>query len=194
MLTTEEQLMVERPWEMMPSLSGLFPSSSAAHEADTGQRLLNLVPLPTWECNCRSKYAHRWEAVCGGVAGGRLFGLLHCTLCHQRSRTGHGKSARCWLQADRTRPALPVGFVGATSVGKSWLVGRLQSEGAIQPEILEKMYTGGLQSADHCRLNPQAGGGIQGKEVPGGRLSEGGRALGSIGPWKFQHIWAEGNA
>eukprot|EP00438_Fugacium_kawagutii_P034983 Skav226092 [mRNA] locus=scaffold4179:25911:29066:- [translate_table: standard] len=47
-------------------------------------------------------------------------------------------------EADRSRPALAVGFVGATSAGKSWLVSKLQSDGAAQPARFEESFAGGV--------------------------------------------------
>ena len=81
-------------------------------------------------------------------------------------RDGRQKRCKCnwWVpQADRAQPALAIGFVGATSAGKSWLVpaqgfncdqmlspavkvvqvSKLQSEGAAQPARFEQSFVGG---------------------------------------------------
>ncbi|CAE7941715.1 unnamed protein product [Symbiodinium sp. KB8] len=52
--------------------------------------------------------------------------------------------ARHVREADRAQPALAIGFVGATSAGKSWLVSKLQSEGAAQPARFEQSFAGGV--------------------------------------------------
>ncbi|CAE7579422.1 unnamed protein product [Symbiodinium pilosum] len=52
--------------------------------------------------------------------------------------------ARHVREADRAQPALAIGFVGATSAGKSWLVSKLQSEGAAQPARFEQSFVGGV--------------------------------------------------
>lgn len=101
----------------------VLPQPSRAHEVDGGQRLLNLVPAPTWECGRRT--ARVWEA------GYALSPATENWARHVR-------------EADRARPALAVGFVGATSAGKSWLVSKLQSDGAAQPASFEQSFAGGV--------------------------------------------------
>ncbi|CAJ1406103.1 unnamed protein product [Effrenium voratum] len=100
-----------------------LPQPSRAHEVDGGQRLLNLVPTPTWECG--KKTAKVWEA------GYALSPATENWSRHVR-------------EAHRTRSALAVGFVGATSAGKSWLVSKLQSEGAAQPARFEQSFSEGV--------------------------------------------------
>jgi len=100
-----------------------LPPPSRAHEVDGGQRLLNLVPAPTWECGRRT--ARIWEA------GYALSPATENWARHVR-------------EADRARAALAVGFVGATSAGKSWLVSKLQSDGAAQPARFEESFAGGV--------------------------------------------------
>eukprot|EP00930_Biecheleria_cincta_P056837 TRINITY_DN42870_c0_g1_i1.p1 TRINITY_DN42870_c0_g1~~TRINITY_DN42870_c0_g1_i1.p1 ORF type:complete len:706 (+),score=107.31 TRINITY_DN42870_c0_g1_i1:33-2120(+) len=89
-------------------------TSETSKTVDTRQRLLNLVPTPTWEVG----RSNAWSAD---------YSLA--------------PAAENWprqvREADRTRPALTVGFVGATSAGKSWMVSKLQSDGALQPQALE---------------------------------------------------------
>ena len=70
---------------------------------DGGQRLLNLVPAPTWECGRHTSKA--W------AAGYALSPATENWARHVR-------------EAHASWPARAVGFVGATSAGKSWLVGR----------------------------------------------------------------------
>ena len=64
--------------------------------------------------------------------------------------------ARHVREAHGSRPARAVGFVGATSAGKSWLVGcigsaragevsKLQSDGAAQPARFEQSFVGGAR-------------------------------------------------
>jgi len=100
-----------------------LPRPSRAHEVDGGQRLLNLVPTPTWECG--TKTAKIWEP------GYTLSPATENWARHVR-------------EADRDQPALAIGFVGATSAGKSWLVSKLQSEGAAQPARFEQSFAGGV--------------------------------------------------
>ena len=80
------------------------------------------------------------------------------------------------MQADRAQPALAIGFVGATSAGKSWLaarlnllplatlasrsqprssdqVSKLQSEGAAQPARFEQSFAGGVGTLSSAALH-----------------------------------------
>eukprot|EP00913_Durusdinium_trenchii_P026487 g24853.t1 len=117
--------MVGNGWwrDFTENLHVALPQPSRAHEVEGGQRLLNLVPAPTWECGRRT--ARVWEA------GYALSPATENWARHVR-------------EAHRTRPALAVGFVGATSAGKSWLVSKLQSDGAAQPARLEQSFVGGV--------------------------------------------------
>ena len=62
--------------------------------------------------------------------------------CFNMCQIFHGARGH---QADRARPALAVGFVGATSAGKSWLVGVLSAVAYWHPmagfRVLPKIST-----------------------------------------------------
>eukprot|EP00929_Paragymnodinium_shiwhaense_P023928 TRINITY_DN14869_c0_g2_i1.p1 TRINITY_DN14869_c0_g2~~TRINITY_DN14869_c0_g2_i1.p1 ORF type:complete len:721 (-),score=124.88 TRINITY_DN14869_c0_g2_i1:117-2279(-) len=103
-----------------PSFSGVG-LNSLADQADASHRLLNLVPAPF--CECIGKTAGNW-------------------------RPGYSLSPAAQVWASRVKTASPqrfaraVGVVGATSAGKSWLIGKLQEEGGARPSQLEECFDG----------------------------------------------------
>ncbi|CAK0820184.1 unnamed protein product [Prorocentrum cordatum] len=107
-------------------------AEAGARDVDTGQRLLRLVPAPTLDCRVRS--GRRWEA------GYALSPVVENWARHVRA-------------ADQDRPAAAVGFVGATAAGKSWLVGKLQSEGGAVPRTLEENAGAGVLQSVTSDIN-----------------------------------------
>lgn len=105
-----------------PSLAGQG-LNQLAHEADANHRLLNLVPTPTWELGNSSGKKAEWSAG---------YSLSPAT--------------EVWAQpvrgADSGRHSRVVGVVGATSVGKSWLVGKLLEGAGAKPSRLEEHFDG----------------------------------------------------
>lgn len=95
-----------------------------SHQADARHRLLNLVPTPRWE---RPGAAPSRKG--GWGAGYSLVPAIQ--VWAERVRV-----------ADASRPARVVGVVGATSAGKSWLIGKLQDEGSATPSRLEEQFDG----------------------------------------------------
>jgi len=90
-------------------------------EADASHRLLNFVPTPTWEC-------------IGSGAGSWAAGF------------SLSPATENWAErvrnAESDRLSQAVGVVGATSAGKSWLIGNLQSVGSARPSRLEEQFDG----------------------------------------------------
>lgn len=104
-----------------PSLSGQG-LNQLAHDADANHRLLNLVPTPTWEIAYHSRKS-------GWRAG---YALSPATEVWAKPVRG----------ADPSQPSRVVGVVGATAVGKSWLVGKLLEANAVKPSRLEEHFDG----------------------------------------------------
>jgi len=83
---------------------------------DAAHRLLNLVPTPTRECR------------------GGSFGIWEPGYALSPDTANWARQVR---ETDPNKPALTVGFVGATSAGKSWLVGKLQNEEGPRPSTMD---------------------------------------------------------
>lgn len=92
-----------------------------SNEADSRHRLINLTPTPRWESRGGSKSS--WHA---GYALSPAVDVWA-----ERVR-----------RADPAKPARVVGVVGATSAGKSWLVGKLLDERSAKPSRLEEHFDG----------------------------------------------------
>lgn len=95
------------------------------HEADSSHRLLNLTPTPIWERSPRSFDKTRSEWGAGYALSPAI-------------ETWAGRVR----EADPSQPARVVGVVGATSAGKSWLVGKLLDEDSVKPSRLEEQFDG----------------------------------------------------
>eukprot|EP00405_Crypthecodinium_cohnii_P051017 CAMPEP_0206602562 /NCGR_PEP_ID=MMETSP0325_2-20121206/47491_1 /ASSEMBLY_ACC=CAM_ASM_000347 /TAXON_ID=2866 /ORGANISM="Crypthecodinium cohnii, Strain Seligo" /LENGTH=719 /DNA_ID=CAMNT_0054115133 /DNA_START=101 /DNA_END=2256 /DNA_ORIENTATION=- len=93
-------------------------------EADSKHRLLHLTPTPVWELPARGSNAQaEWVPA---------YALSPSTTVwpdHVRN-------------ASACDPARVVGVVGATSAGKSWLVGKLLEDSAPKPSRLEEHFDG----------------------------------------------------
>lgn len=107
-----------------PGLSGQG-LNTLSNEADSRHRLLNLTPTPVWE-HIRTGPGER------------------------RSSWGAGYSlepaVEVWAErvrlADAEQLVRAVGVVGATSAGKSWLVGKLLGDDGPKPSQLEEFFDG----------------------------------------------------
>jgi len=106
-----------------PSLSGQG-LNRMCRDADAQNRLLNLVPTPTWE-TVRSPQSD--EKVKKWTAGYALAPATEVWASRVRA-AGVSRSSRV------------VGVVGATSAGKSWLIGKLQDEEGPRPSRLEEVF------------------------------------------------------
>mmetsp|Transcript_1887 Transcript_1887/g.5647 ORF Transcript_1887/g.5647 Transcript_1887/m.5647 type:complete len:702 (+) Transcript_1887:70-2175(+) len=97
-----------------------------AQEVDASNRLLNLTPTPIWERPRNGKDRGK----------NRSWGAGYSV----------SPAIEAWAQrvrnADAELPARVVGVVGATSAGKSWLVGKLLDDDAPKPCRLEEQFDG----------------------------------------------------
>lgn len=108
-----------------PGVSGFSGQglNALSNEADSRHRLLNLTPTPRWERPPPAGGPGKWGA-------------------------GYALSPAVDVWTERVRCASPsktasvVGVVGATSAGKSWLVGKLLDEVSAKPSQLEEQYDG----------------------------------------------------
>lgn len=110
-----------------PTTTGLSGQglNMLSHEADASHRLLNLTPTPIWE---RPKAPAKNQELRWG-AGYSLSPAIDVWAGRVRN-------------ADPSRPARVVGAIGATSAGKSWLVGKLLDDSTAKPSRLEEQFDG----------------------------------------------------
>lgn len=114
----------DSPCLATPGLSGQG-LNTMSREADARHRLLNLTPTPRWEHVPPAAGRRRCE-------WGAAYALSPAV-------DVWAESVRC---ADPARPARVVGVVGATSAGKSWLIGKLLDDGSAKPSRLEEQFDG----------------------------------------------------